>query len=154
MKEINCLADILAHTPRVRVIKENDENYGKEFDIALHNYEDKEVTIISNHIYDYVRYQYSEIQFLTPVQYEWRYVGLGDKVNDWEVFDYVWHNGKWAMRMATQYDYNDCDTWYGYEITSFEPLHQLTGKIELSTEELVDELKRRWVVTSGNIIKS
>ena len=70
MNKINCLADAINHVPMVRVIKENDTNYGKEFDIALHNYEDKEVTIISNHIYDYVRYQYSEIQFLTPVQYE------------------------------------------------------------------------------------
>ena len=29
------------------------------------------------------------------------------------------------------------------EVNLFEPLHQLTPKIELSTEELVEELKRR-----------
>lgn len=152
MQKITCLAGILAHVPRVRVIKENDENYGKEFDIALHNYEDKEVTIISNHIYDYVRYQYSEIQFLTPIQYEWRYIGLWDKVNWEEVFDYCWYDSGWNIRSAKEY--NNIHIYDEHEIRSFEPLHQLTGKIELSTEELLEELKRRWVVTSGNIIKS
>lgn len=78
MKEINCLADILAHTPRVRVIKENDENYRKEFDIAVNDYENKLITISCPSL---AEYDYSEIQFLTPVQYEGRYVGLGDKVN-------------------------------------------------------------------------
>lgn len=151
--KITCIADILAHTPRVRVIKENDTNYGKEFNIVTHNYSDKQLSI-TDKPGNYCVYQYSEIQFLTPVQYEWRYIGLWDKVNDWEVFDYVWHNGKLAIRMAMQYDYDDCDTWYGYEITSFEPLHQLIPKIELSTEELVEELRRRGVVTSGDIIKN
>ena len=151
MNKITCLADILAHTPRVRVIMENDTNYGKEFDIAWHDYIHKSITISCSSL---AEYDYSEIQFLTPVQYEWRYIGFGDNVNGWEVFDYVWHNGKWAIRMAMQYDYDDCDTWYGYEITSFKPLHKLTPKIELSTEELLEELKRRGVVTSGNIINS
>ena len=148
--KINCLADILAHTPRVRVIKENDTNYGKEFDIALHNYEDKDVTIISNHKYDYVRYQYSEIQFLTPVQYEWRYIGFGDKVNKKEVFDYYWNDDWWNAICASKYD--NVHMFRESEVNLFEPLHKLTPKIELSTEELVEELKRRWVVTQGNII--
>jgi len=152
MQKITCLADAINHVPRVRVIKENDENYGKEFDIALHNYEDKEVTIISNHIYDYVRYQYSEIQFLTPIQYEWRYIGLWDKVNWEEVFDYCWYDSGWNIRSAKEY--NNIHIYDEHEIRSFEPLHQLTPKVELSTEELVEELRRRGVVTQGNIIKS
>ena len=153
--KITCLADILAHTPRVRVIKENDENYWKEFDIALHNYEDKEVTIISNHIYDYVRYQYSEIQFLTPVQYEWRYIGLGDNVSWGEVYSYMWYVWEWWNILATgeyktMYFYNEEEAAH----ESFKPLHQLTPKIELSTEEMIAELQRRGVVTEGKIINN
>ena len=150
MNKINFLADAINHVPMVRVIKENDTNYGKEFDIALHNYEDKEVTIISNHIYDYVRYQYSEIQFLTPVQYEWRYIGFGDKVNWYEVFGYCWFCDSWNLNVSK--NYISSYVLHMRNITSFEPLHKLTPKIELSTEELLEELKRRWVVTSGNII--
>lgn len=151
MKEINCLADILAHTPRVRVIKENDELYWKEFDIVYNNYREKHICIKNIRPW-YVIYQYSEIQFLTPVQYEWRYIGLGDKVNGEEVFSYCWYDSGWNIRSAKEY--NNIHIYDEHEIRSFEPLHKLTGKIELSTEELVEELKRRWVVTSGNIIKS
>ena len=151
MKEINCLADILAHTPRVRVIKENDELYWKEFDIVYNNYREKHICIKNIRPW-YVIYQYSEIQFLTPIQYEWRYIGLGDKVNGEEVFSYCWYDSGWNIRSAKEY--NNIHTYDEHEIRSFEPLHQLTGKIELSTEELVEELKRRGVVTQGNIIKS
>ena len=38
MNKINCLADAINHVPMVRVIKENDTNYGKEFDIVYNNY--------------------------------------------------------------------------------------------------------------------
>lgn len=69
MNKITCLADILAHTPRVRVIKGNDTNYGKEFNIVTHNYSDKQLSI-TDKPGNYCVYQYSEIQFLTPVQYE------------------------------------------------------------------------------------
>ena len=152
MKEINCLADILAHTPRVRVIKENDENYGKEFDIAVNDYENKLITISCPSL---AEYDYSEIQFLTPVQYEGRFIGFGDKVNWWEVFDYIWVAQWWRVRIFNgNKDYNLTDVFFNYQITSFEPLHQLTPKIELSTEELVEELRRRGVVTSGNIINN
>ena len=152
MQKIKCLADVLLHVPRVRVIKENDTNYSKEFGIALHNYEDKEVTVIGDHKYDYVRYQYSEIQFLTPVQYEWRYIGLWDKVNWKEVFDYSWGNTEWVFDCAKEYDSVYTHTESG--IITFQPLHQLTQNIELSTEELIEELQRRGVVTEGKIINN
>lgn len=144
MKEINCLADILAHTPRVRVIKENDENYRKEFDIAVNDYENKLITISCPSL---AEYDYSEIQFLTPVQYEGRYVGLGDKVNWYEVFGYCWFCDSWNLNISKNY----ISSFHMSNMESFEPLHQLTPKIELSTEELLEELKRRWVVTSGTI---
>ena len=149
--KINCLADIIAHTPRVRVIKKNDELYWKEFDIVYNNYREKHICIKNIRPW-YVIYQYSEIQFLTPIQYEWRYIGLGDKVNGEEVFSYCWYDSGWNIRSAKEY--NNIHIYDEHEIRSFEPLHQLTGKIELSTEELVEELRRRGVVTQGNIIKS
>ena len=149
--KITCLADILAHTPRVRVIKENDTNYGKEFDIVYNNYREKHICIKNIRPW-YVIYQYSEIQFLTPVQYEWRYIGFGDKVNKKEVFDYYWNDDWWNAICASKYD--NVHMFRESEVNLFEPLHQLTPKIELSTEEMIEELKRRWVVTQGNIIKN
>ena len=149
MKEINCLADILAHTPRVRVIKENDELYWKEFDIVYNNYREKHICIKNIRPW-YVIYQYSEIQFLTPIQYEWRFIGLGDKVNGEEVFSYCWYDSGWNIRSAKEY--NNIHIYDEHEIRSFEPLHQLTPKIELSTEEMIEELRRRGVVTQGDII--
>lgn len=149
MKEITCLADILAHTPRVRVIKENDENYWKEFNIAVNDYENKLITISCPSL---AEYEYDEIQFLTPVQYEWRFIGFGDKVNGYEVFGSCWFCDSWNLNISKTYISS-----YMLHISnmeSFEPLHQLTPKIELSTEEMLEELKRRWVVTQGNIIKS
>ena len=149
MQKITCLADILAHTPRVRVIKENDELYWKEFDIVYNNYREKHICIKNIRPW-YVIYQYSEIQFLTPIQYEWRYIGLGDKVNGEEVFSYCWYDSGWNIRSAKEY--NNIHIYDEHEIRSFEPLHQLTPKIELSTEEMLEELRRRGVVTQGNII--
>ena len=150
MQKINCLADIIAHTPRVRVIKGNDELYWKEFDIVYNNYREKHICIKNIRPW-YVIYQYSEIQFLTPVQYEWRFIGLGDKVNDSEVYGYSFC-GKWVV--DTTRDYNKTLWLAERDIHSFEPLHQLTPKIELTTEELLEELKRRWVVTDGKIINN
>lgn len=149
--KITCLADAINHVPRVRVIKENDPNYGKEFDIAWHDYIHKSITISCSSL---AEYDYSEIQFLTPVQYEWRYVGLGDKVNWCEVFDYRWYDDGWNYSYSTYGDYNNIQLGNENDVHTFTPLHQLTPKIELSTEEMVEELKRRWVVTSGNIINS
>ena len=149
--KITCLADILAHTPRVRVIKENDTNYGKEFDIVYNNYREKHICIKNIRPW-YLIYQYSEIQFLTPVQYEWRYIGFGDKLNKKEVFDYYWNDDWWNAICASKYD--NVHMFRESEVNLFEPLHQLTPKIELSTEEMIEELKRRWVVTQGNIIKN
>jgi len=151
MNKINCLADAINHVPMVRVIKENDTNYGKEFDIVYNNYREKHICIKNIRPW-YVIYQYSEIQFLTPVQYEGRYIGFGDKVNKKEVFDYYWNDDWWNAICASKYD--NVHMFRESEVNLFEPLHQLTPKIELSTEEMIEELKRRWVVTQGNIIKN
>ena len=37
-------------------------------------------------------------------------------------------------------------------ITSLEPLHQLTPKIELSTEDMIAELRKRWAIKDWSII--
>ena len=147
--KITCLADILAHTSRVRVIKGNDELYWKEFDIVYNNYREKHICIKNIRPW-YVIYKYSEIQFLTPVQYEWRYIGLGDKVNGEEVFDYCWYDSGWNMRSAREYD--NIHVYKEDEIASFEPLHKLTPKIELSTGEMIAELRKRWAIKDWVII--
>ena len=87
-------------------------------------------------------------------QYEWRFIGFGDKVNWCEVFDYRWYDDGWNYAYSTYGDYNNIQFGNENDVHTFTPLHQLTGKIELSTEELVEELRRRGVVTQGNIIKS
>ena len=149
MNKINCLADAINHVPMVRVIKENDTNYGKEFDIVYNNYREKHICIKNIRPW-YVIYKYSEIQFLTPVQYEWRYIGLGDKVNGEEVFDYCWYDSGWNMRSAREYD--NIHVYKEDEIASFEPLHKLTPKIELSTDEMIAELRKRWAIKDWVII--
>lgn len=149
MQTITCLADILSHVPRVRVIKMWDENYGKEFDIAVNDYENKLITISCPSL---AEYEYDEIQFLTPVQYEWRYIGLGDKVNWYEVFGSCWFGDSWNLNISKTYLASYL--LYISDIETFEPLNQLTGKIELSTDEMIAELKKRWVVIEGKIINN
>lgn len=148
MKPITCLADAINHTPRVRVIKEWDKLYGQEFDIWCQNHNTQMITIFDWD--DKYFYHYSKIQFLTPVQYEWRFIGLGDKVNWYEVFGSCWFCDSWNLNISK--NYISSYLLHISNIESFEPLHQLTPKIELSTEELVEELKRRGVVTQGDII--
>lgn len=150
MQKITCLADVINHVPRVRVINKWDENYGEEFDIMSNDYNNKIIWIKPNNLYK--EYQYSEIQFLTPVQYDWRYIGLGDKVDWFEVFWYDWFSYWWNVRCAN--DFNDTYSFSLRQIDSFEPLHKLTPKIELSTEEMIAELQRRGVVTEGKIINN
>ena len=147
--KITCLADAINHTPRVRVIKGNDELYWKEFDIVYNNYREKHICIKNIRPW-YVIYQYSEIQFLTPVQYEWRYIGLWDKVNWEEVFNYCWYDSGWNIKSAKEY--NIIHIYDEHEIRSFEPLHKLTGKIELSTEDMIAELRKRWAIKDWSII--
>lgn len=156
MQKINCLADAINHTPRVRVINKWDELYNQEFELASNCYNRKEVAILIKDTPDGSEvklYNYSEIQFLTPVQYEWRYIGFGDEVNWLEVYGYCWADNWWRF-CATQSYLWYCFSWNAIDIESFEPLNQLTPKIELTTEEMITELKRRWVVTEGKIINN
>ena len=144
MKPINCLADMIAHVPRVRVIKTTtsfvDNWYESEIDNI--NYEVKNVSI-RNKAWLRSTFNFANVQFLTPVQYEWRYIGLWDKVNWKEVFDYSWGNTEWVFDCAKEYDSVYTHTESG--IITFEPLHKLTPKIELSSEEMIEELRRRWI---------
>ena len=151
MNPITCLADILAHTPRVRVIKEWDKNYGKEFVIDTQMYAIQQISIDTLD-WEYKTYDYSDIQFLTPVQYEWRYIGFGDKVNGYEVFGSCWFCDSWNLNVSKNYISSYIRDMSNIE--SFQPLHQLTPKIELSTEEMIAELQRRGVVTEGKIINN
>lgn len=144
MNKITCLADILAYVPRVRVIKTTtsfvDDWYESEIDSI--NYEVKSVSI-RNKSWLRSTFNFANVQFLTPVQYEWRYIGLWDKANWKEVFDYSWGNTEWVFDCAKEYDSVYTHTESG--IITFQPLHQLTPKIELSTEEMIEELRRRWI---------
>lgn len=144
MNKITCLADILAYVPRVRVIKTTtsfvDNWYESEIDNI--NYEVKNVSI-RNKAWLRSTFNFANVQFLTPVQYEWRYIGLWDKANWKEVFDYSWGNTEWVFDCAKEYDSVYTHTESG--IITFQPLHQLTPKIELSTEEMIEELRRRWI---------
>ena len=153
MNKITCLADAINHVPRVRVIKTTTSFIDNWYEAAIDSidYECKNVTI-RNESWLRSTFNFANIQFLTPVQYKGRYIGLWDKVNGKEVFDYIWWDSGWYVRYARSYD--DTYTFRGGDIVSLEPLHKLTPKIELSTEELVEELKRRWVVTEGKIINS
>lgn len=151
MQKITCLADAINHTPRVRVINKWDENYGNEFDITSNHYQDRTVYLDKK----WRRaYGYFEIQFLTPVQYYWRYIGFGDKVNWYEVFDCAWVYWNFQIRVSRNDKYTDTTYFFPDEAHSFEPLHKLTPKIELTTEELIKELQRRGVVTEGKIINN
>lgn len=149
MTTITCLADILAYVPRVRVIKTTtsfvDNWYESEIDSI--NYEVKSVSI-RNKSWLRSTFNFANVQFLTPVQYEWRYIGLGDKINWSEVFDYCWHDDKWNVRYAIGWDYTNIDILSELQVNrlrTFQPLHKLTPKIELSTEEMIEELRRRWI---------
>lgn len=153
MNLITCLADILAYVPRVRVIKEWDENYGKEFDIIINNHSDRVISIAP---WDQYLYDYSEIQFLTPVKYEWRYIGIGDKVISWssdvrEVYGYSFC-GEWIIDTTKDYYLT---VWIAErDIKNIQPLHQLKPKIELSSEEMIEELQRRGKIfyVNGDVI--
>jgi hypothetical protein len=149
MNKITCLADMIAHVPRVRVIKTTtsfvDNWYESEIDSI--NYEVKSVSI-RNKSWLRSTFNFANVQFLTPVQYEWRYIGLGDKINWSEVFDYCWHDDKWNVRYAIGWDYTNIDILSELQVNrlrTFQPLHKLTPKIELSTEEMIEELRRRWI---------
>lgn len=148
MNKITCLADILAYVPRVRVIKTTtsfvDNWYESEIDNI--NYEAKSVSI-RNKSWLRSTFNFANVQFLTPVKYEWRYIGIGDKVISWssdvkEVYGYSFC-GEWIIDTTKDYYLTVWIT--ERDITHIQPLHQLTPKIELSTEEMIEELRRRWI---------
>lgn len=127
MNNITCLQDILNHVPRIRIIKDWDEFYGDEFDIASNNYREKIVLIQKWEDKRFSIYDYSDVQFLTPVQYEWRYIGMGDKVSWHEVFDYIWRGWEWILYTELG-DYHTTSPMHPSNMISFEPLYKLTPK--------------------------
>ena len=136
---------MINHVPMVRIIKQWDPRYWEEFDIASNSYKDKIVLI--QRLWWFSIYNYADVQFLTPVKYKWRYIWLWDKINRSEVFDYCWHDDKWNARVAIGWNYTDIDIWSEMQVQSklFDPLYNFWPKIELTSQEMIDELKRRWV---------
>lgn len=136
---------MINHVPMVRIIKQWDIRCWEEFEIASLGYKDKIVLI--QRIGWFSIYDFAEVQFLTPVKYKWRYIGFWDKINRSEVFDYCWHDDKWNARVAIGWIYTDIDIWSEMQVQSklFEPLYDFQPKIELTSQEMIDELKRRWV---------
>lgn len=120
--------------PSVRIIKQWDIRYWEEFEIASLGYKDRIVLIQRTGWFSI--YDFADVQFLTPVQYEWRYIGLGDKVNGKEVFDYVWSDWEWRFRASREWNYSGTYLYDITEIRSFEPLHKLTPK-EIIPDEII-----------------
>lgn len=145
MNAITSIHDMINHVPTVRIIKQWDPRYWEEFDIASNSYKDKIVLI--QRLWWFSIYNYADVQFLTPVKYKWRYIWLWDKINRSEVFDYCWHDDKWNVRYAISWNYTDIDIWSEMQVQSklFDPLYNFWPKIELTSQEMIDELKRRWV---------
>jgi hypothetical protein len=118
--------------------------------------EDGTVNIWNKDKSDWFWFNFSDIQYLTPVFHKGYQIGIGDRVWDddeeYEVFGYSWVDGQWVIDCATiedgepNYSYT---TWLREsEITSVTPLYKQDDEID----KAIKLLEKAGRIRNGRVI--
>lgn len=139
---------------RVRVLK-TDRNIeemqamvGGDFEVRITYHYDKTRNVWNADKSDSWTFKEEELQVLTPIKFEGKTIGIGDKVNgDDEVFGFTCSDGVWSIRIAMNGNYNRTTYYVEREIKSHTPLHSST------TEMTVAQIEEKLGITGLKIIK-
>ena len=151
-----------------KVIKEGSDYYNQVHEVKWIYLEDKKVKFR----YLACDYPLDDVQEVVPtyINGEWQPMKLGDEYvcvgdtyeddeyEDREIYDYNWYNGGITIENTKDWQTN-CRSSFSLEPEDYTPLHplntppQLNSSNELTDDEMVEELKKRGVITNGKIIK-
>lgn len=130
---------------------------GGIFEINSEYHYDKTLRIWNKDKSDSLGFKEHQVQRMTPVKFGENYIGIGDKI-------IVSRNGFEYTVIEYSYDEEGINVsgisenkkvyYFGIrEITSYTPLYP-NKKIELTDEQLVEELKKRGLLENGKILKA
>ena len=145
---------------RVKIIDSTYDNLdeaknmiGGVYEVGYEDHNDKTLSVWSEHKTYACLFNKSDTQIATPLKFNDEYICIADTVNNRFVYDYYWDCDDWVLLTAR--DNDTLETSFGlqaHNIDSFTPLH-LPNKIDLSDDELIQELERRGKLTDGKVIK-
>ena len=95
-----------------------------------------------------------DTQITTPLKFNDEYICIADTVNENElVYGYRWFDGEYVLDAAEDNNFESrCFRKHILDIRSHQPLNP-TNKIDLSDDELIQELERRGKLADGKVIK-
>jgi len=154
------LKQIKEKVPEVRIldstygiiVNEAKKMIGGEFEVMRINYYDKTIYVWNKDKSNWWIFNLSDVQFLTPLSFNGRRIGIGDEVKDvygWcEVYGYSWNDGEWGVDVAENKDYKDDTRWLTEnKITDLRPLYQ-----DDKVQKAINLLQEKGRIKDGKII--
>ena len=148
-----------------KVIREDSDYYNQVHEVKWIYLEDKKVKFR----YLACDYPLDDLQEVVPTYEngEWKpmslgaeFVCVGDTYGNKEIYDYRWYDGEIQIETVRNNNWEDgCFSYYPLTTEDYTPLHplntppQLNSSNELTDDEMVEELKKRGVITNGEVVK-
>lgn len=108
---------------------------------ASYNY-DKTVSLYNKNKTDFWIFNLSDLQEMTPLEYNGVRIGIGDEImwnGKWrEVYDYIWYDGKWRISTVYDGDYQNNYLLADYDIEDHKPLHP-KQPLEVTLDEVAEK---------------
>jgi hypothetical protein len=148
---------VISNTANPEISGMNDM-IGGVFEVNTDYYCDKTKYVYSKDKSDYWNFKNSELQELTPIIHNGYQIGIGDKVNDGDlwgtVHGYYWCDGRYRVLVVEDNNFEDgCYQIFENHIAEVKPLYNPVKKIEHTDDELVAELERRGRLVDGKVLK-
>ena len=124
---------------------------GKEFPISGIDYDNNTVVVVD--FSSRCKLNFSDVRFLTPVEFKGKKIAIGDEVlygRDWcIVYGYFWFDGRLVLNIVKDNDYeNECHCLTIDSITA----HRSQG-IDIKAEEAIKYLISKGLIVDGKILK-
>ncbi len=117
-------------------VSDKNQLIGGIFKVRAEYYYDNTISVYDEYKTANGLFNKSDVQFLTPISYKGYRVGVGDMVKAYggwhEVFAYVWHSDRWALRAAINKNYNKCLYVEEDDIEDIKPLYKPSDEIEVN----------------------
>lgn len=116
---------------------------GDIFEECRYSNYDKTVTLWNKDKSGFWTFRFSDLQEMTPLEYNGVRIGIGDEVkykDYWsEVYGYTWYDGKWQIFGAREKGYEDTFPYQLSEISGHKPLHSKKEPLELTLDQVAEK---------------
>lgn len=116
---------------------------GSTFEEYAYFNHDKTVQLYDKEKNDAWFFNLSDLQEMTPLEYNGVRIGIGDEVkykDYWsEVYGYTWYDGKWQIFGAREKGYEDTFPYQLSEISGHKPLHSKKEPLELTLDQVAEK---------------